>query len=285
MNWKHTKTLLLILLAAVNIFLAFLATNFYSENNFTNDNTAASAAKILEKNGIVVDKAMLSARNDSADVLLCNYDREQYLCAVAALLFGKEADGIYRLPNGIRAETYEGASATIGYDLSLDYTSTELAGKGEVLRGITHSPEAGEVKAEKRMLETLLALPSGSLENAECIKAGVYTFITVDQVENGLPLFGMHCVFGIKEEKIVYANGKHLFCVPEEKYSAPILNRINILFSEKERGVTGTVKDITFCYTLYEDAKTDKMMLVPSYTVTYSNKNVTAINALNKELY
>ena len=38
---------------------------------------------------------------------------------------GEEAEGIYLLPNGIRAETADGKVATLGYDFSLQYVSPD----------------------------------------------------------------------------------------------------------------------------------------------------------------
>lgn len=285
MNWKHTKSFLIILLAAVNVFLFFLASDYYKENNYTSEETASGAAKLLKESGINVSEALLSVKNDTADILTCGYDREEYLCSVAALLFGKEADGIYLLPGGIRAETYEGSSALLNYDMSLSFTSSELIGKEQLLSESAYTPEKKESSADREALERLIALPSGSLDDARCIKAGEYMFIAVEQTENGLPLFDMNCIFGIRDGKIVYASGKHLFSVPEGRQNTQILNRVNILFSEKERGVSGTVKDMALCYTLYEDTATDTMLLVPSYTVTYSDGRTAAINAVSKDLY
>ena len=285
MNWKHTKSFLIILLAAVNVFLFFLASEYYAENNYTSEQTAIGAVRLLSDSDINVSESLLSVKNDNADILICKYDREEYLCSVAALFFGKEADGIYLLPGGIRAETYEGGTALLNYDMSLSFTAPELIGKGQTLSESAYIPEKKDSKAEREALEKLIALPGGSLDNAHCIKSGEYMFITVNQTENGLPLYDMNCIFGIKGEKIVYASGKHLFSVPEEKQDTQILNRVNILFSEKERGVSGTVTDMTLCYTLYEATATGSMLLIPSYAVTYSDGRVSAINAVSKDLY
>ncbi len=285
MNWKHTKTFLMILLFAVNVFLFFLVANYYGEIFSTDDETVGSAVSLLKKGGITVDPKLLDIKTEAADILSCDYDRETYMCAVASLLFGKEADGIYLLPNGMRAETYEGQSALIGYDLSIEFEAAELSGKAKALSDSATPLPAGEAKKALAMLENLIKLPSGTLGDEKCFTAEGCTFITVLQKESGLPLHGMSCVFGIKNEKIVYASGKHFFYMPQDKKSTQILSRINILFSEKERGTTGDVSDITFCYTLYEEPENGKMLFVPSYSITYTGGKESVINAISKELY
>ena len=95
----------------------------------------------------------------------------------------------------------------------------------------------------------------------------------------------MTCVFGIKNGKIVYAGGKHFFGVPEGKEAAQLLDRVNIMFSEKQRGEVGTVSDISLCYTLYEDSQTDRMLFIPSYKITYEDGKTNTVNALSKEKY
>lgn len=285
MNWKQTKTLLLILLVAVNIMLGVYVYGHFKDNYFVGDDVAAEASAILSSSGINVDASLLGGANEYGDILICNYDREEYICLVASILFGKEADGMYLLPDSVRAETLEGEVALIGYDMSLYYSSSEIVGKEAELLTSANAISAADSKKERKMLEQILALPSGSLEGAECKKSGEYVFITVVQTENDIPLFDMDCVFGIKGDNIVYASGKHFFSVPDEKQDTPILDRINIMFSEKSRGTVGTVESITFCYTLYENNLTKTMMLIPSYAVRYADGSVNAVNAISKELY
>ena len=285
MSWKNVKTLLILLLVAVNTVLAVFAFTYFKDANFTSKDTAVSAAEILAKSGIEVSPELLSVKNDAVDILSCEYTRETYLSLVASFLFGKEADGIYLLPNGIQAETLEGESILLGYDMSISFTAEAL---DESIYDALHKATKTDpelAKGARKSLETLIAMPSGSLENAVCKSYGDYVFITVEQQENKLPIYNMSCVFGLKNEKIVYASGKHFFGVPETKESEQLLDRVNILFSEKERGMQGTVTDISLCYTLYEDASNNRMLLIPSYLVTYADRSSNAVNAINKEKY
>lgn len=283
-NWSSTKTLLLVLLVAVNLLLGVYVYNHFKDNYFIGEDVAAEASEILKKSNIKVDASLLDGFNEDGDVLICSYEREDYVMLVASLLLGKEADGMYVLPHGVRAETFESETAVIGYDMSISFVSKELSDIDGLLGGASPQSDS-ECKNERKTLERVLALPSGSLDGAECKKNGEYVFITVCQEENDIPLYGMDCVFGMHGEKIIYAKGKHLFCVPEEKQDTPILDRINIMFSEKSRGAEGEVVSITFCYTLYESSASKTMMLIPSYAVRYADGTVHAVNAVSKDLY
>ena len=284
MNWNSTKTLLLVLLVAVNLLLGVYVFNHFKDNYFVGEDVAAEASEILGKSNISVDASLLSGFNEDGDILLCSYERESYVSLVAALLLGKEADGMYMLPSGVRAETFEGEAATVGYDMSVSFVSSGIPNPEETIEKAV-ATGISDCKTEQKALERILALPSGSLDGAECKKSDEYVFITVNQAENGIPLYGMTCIFGMQGEKIVYAEGKHLFCIPNEKLDTPILDRINIMFSEKSRGVEGKVESITFCYTLYESSAEKTVMLIPSYAVKYADGTMHAVNAVSKELY
>ncbi len=285
MSWKNVKNFLIILLVAVNILLLVFVYNYFMASRYTTSETAEVASDVLKQSGIYVDEELLAVENDSADTLLCTYDREHYLALVASLLFGKEADGIYMLPSGIRAETLDGESVSLGYDMSIDYTRASHT--NEINQALANSKKAAseDTKAARELLEELIALPFGALDSAECTSYGEYTFITAVQTENGLPIYDMTCRFGIHGGKIVYAHGKHFFGVPEQKESTQLLNRVNIMFSEKERGEVGRVTDISLCYTLYEDSQNHSMMYIPSYRIVYEDGKINAVNAISKEKY
>ncbi len=286
MSWKSIKNLLLLLLTAVNLLLFFFAYTYYQKREFTDTDTAKQAAEILEKGGISVPYTLLAVQNDTADMLRCSYDREEYLCYAAALLFGEEAEGIYLLPEGIRAETRSGKVADLGNDFYLRYVDPSM-GDGELQATLARAKVLAEqdCSVHKEALEALLALPAGALADTPCLHAGNYSFLTVTQTENSIPLYGMRCSFGFAGDKLIYAEGKYCFSIPEEKSSEPLLNRTNILYSEKERGKTGRITEINLCYTLYEDAQNGALLFVPAYALTYADGGSTAVSAISGEAY
>ncbi len=284
MSWKQVKNFLLLLLAAVNLLLFYFVYRDYKISNYTDAVTVKRATAILADSGITVSDTQLTVANDTADTLSCSYDREEYLCYVAALLFGEEAEGIYLLPDGIRAETAAGKVLTLGYDFSLRYIAPG-ADEKRMEAALQSAKESESCTAEKNALEELLALPVGALKSTPCVHADGYTFITVTQSENGIPLYGMCCTFGFSGETLLYADGKYCFAMPTVKTGEPLLSRIHILFSEKERGRTGQITEIALCYALYEDAQNDSLLFVPAYALTYADGEQIAVSAISGNVY
>lgn len=285
MSWKSVKNILILLLVAVNILLAVFAYNYYTGSRFTDGDTAEKAVTVLEKSGINVSSELLSVKNDTAQALYTSYDRENYVCLVANVLFGKEADGIYMLPDGVRAQTLEGETAYIGYDMSLEFYAAGEKDKVAAALSNAKAVSGDSSKNARTFLENTLSLESGSIKESSCKASGDFVFITMDQTQRGLSLYGMECVFGVRGEKIVCAIGKYFFGAPTGEKIAQLLNRVNILFSEKERGMTGTLCDIELCYTLYEDEESELMLFIPSYALTYADGTVRAVNGVSKKLY
>lgn len=277
MSWKSVKNLLILVLIAVNAFLAIFVYKYYKDTLFTDDETARGVSSILEKSGIIVSEELISVKNDTADTLFSEYDREEYVCLAAAMLFGREADSIYLLPDGVLAETEDGRKLSLGYDMSIDYACD---GASEAL---ALADKGGDAKAVCELIESKFALEKGTVKEEDCLFSGEYTFVKVTQREEGIPLFGMECTFGVKGEEIVYANGKHFFSVPLSSESTPLLDRANVLLSERDSGVSGEIEEIELCYTLYEDGEV--MMYVPSYRLCYSDSGERVINAISKKIY
>ncbi len=282
MNWKYVKTLLIVLLVAVNCLLGHLVYNAYSETAFTDAETAKGAAEVLKKSGINVSESMLSVKNDEAKSLVTVYDREDYLLSAAAFLLGEEPIGAFLVPSGIRAENSLGETVFVGNDLSVHYVSTSIDENMPLGQPIENEDELVSARA---LFASLLGYDKDAFDGVAVLKSGDLYLLTVSQEESGIPLYGYDCTFGISDGKIVYASGKHFFGSFEESDEAPLLNRTNILLSEKARGITGTVEKIRLCYVLYEDTKQHLLRLVPAYAVSYTDKRTSIINALDSSLF
>ncbi len=282
MNWKYVKALLIVLLLSVNVLLGYLIYSSYSETAFTDELTALRAERLLEKSGIYVDGSMLAVKNDEAKTLSADYQREDYLLSVAAFMLGKEPQGAFLLPNGVRAESADGESVFVGSDMTVHFAAVGIDENTLVGRPVTNEEEAEGARAD---FAALLGYSTETLANSVILKSGDIYLVTLSQSEEGIPLYGCECTFGIKDGRLVYASGKHFFGVPREESKSPLLNRVNILFSEKARGKTGTVVSISLCYALYEDAKLGKIYLSPAYEVRYTDGTTSIINAKSAEIF
>lgn len=281
MNWKYVKTLLIVLLLAVNCMLGYLAYNAYSETAFTDLSTAESTVRVLAEGGIKVSADMLAVKNDSAKTFVGEYSREDYLLSVAAFLLGEEPNGIFLLPSGIIAEGSSGKTVLLHNDLSVHYAAADEEEQTDILP----LTDEEELKNARELFASLLGYNKEAFGGMPVEKRGEMLLLSVSQSEGGIPLFGYDCTFGVKDGKIVFADGKHFFGEFAEDGEAPLLNRTNILLSEKARGSVGTVEKIELCYVLYEDTKQDLLRLIPAYSVSYADGNTSIINALDASLF
>lgn len=284
MNWKHVKNLFLLLLIAVNLLLFYFVYSDYSETAFTDPVTAERAAALLRADGITVSETLLAEKNDTAKTLSVPYDREQYLLTAAAVLLGRSPDGIYLLPNGIRAETEDGEAVLLLNDLTVSYEAKDSIAAKDAYQQARSPRTEEEEKAAVKAFSALLALPEETVQTAHISAKDGFTFLTLTQSADGIPLAGITCTFGMREGRLVYAAGRHFFGAPQKSEETPLLNRVNILLKERERGTRGTVKSISLCYALYEATESGSLLFVPAYTVTYADGSVSTVNAVSGDI-
>lgn len=285
MSWRNVKTLLLVLLVAANLFLFSVVRTYYKDRAYTDTQTAEEAVSLLAKSDLLVRGDLLAVRSDTAAQYACAYDRENYLCLTAMLFFGREADGIYLLPDGIRAECRDGSVAVLGNDLSLFYLhgGTDESTVREALAAA--HPAMPEADGVRERLQSLLLLTDAQLSALDYTVYRDFLFVTVTETLDGLPLYGMTCTFGFSGETLVFAEGKYFFDRPAKEEDAPLLSRIHILFSEKERGRTGEVTDFSLCLVPYEDTESGRLLFLPAYTVSFSDGTNCTVNALDGTPY
>ena len=286
MNWKHVKNLFLLLLVFVNVLLGIFVYKNYRETAFTDSLTAERTAELLRRDGIYVSETLLAAKNDEADTLSVPYDREEYLLTAAAFLLGGTPDGIYLLPNGIRAETAGGESVLLGNDLSVSFFAKD---GGEAVRAelqknriLPHTEE--EAREILPRFATLLSLSQNEVESGVLVKGDGVWLLTLTQTADGIPLADFTCTFGMQGDRLVYAEGRHFFGAPTEREEAPLLNRVNILLKEREDGVRGTVMDVSLCYALFEETERGALLFIPAYRITYADGNVSTRSAISGDI-
>ena len=285
MNWKNIKTFLIILLLAVDLLLVYFCADYYFSRDYTRRETAEDAAAILAAQGVEVSPDLLAARVDRVPVRTCAYVREDYLRLVVSLLFGKNADGFYLLPGGLRAETAAGDVAVVGKDLSLHFVGAGRDVSAMEAAYAKGSAVTVDISASRTALENLLALPDGGAKNFAATSADGYVFFTLSPTASGIPLCGGDCVFGFVGDRLVYADGSYLFLATGESELEPLLTRANILLSEQRRGAHGKVVSLTLCYAPYEDEAEGTLLLLPAYRVEYADGSASVVNALTGEKY
>lgn len=277
MNWKHVKNIFLLLLLFVNLLLGSFVYGDYRETAFTDSETAARAAALLRADGLRVSEALLAVQNDEAASYHAPYDREEYLMAAATFLLGEAPDSVYLLPHGIRAETEGGAFALLKNDLSVAF-GTPFAAE----RTLSYTEEEGE--AATVAFASLLRLTENELSDAGLQKTEDGWLLTLTQTIGGIPLADATCTFGMTDGKLVYAVGRHFFGAPDAREEAPLLNRVNILLKERERGARGSVVKISLCYALYENTERGLLSFIPAYRLQFANGEAHVVNAISGDI-
>ena len=285
MNWKYVKSFLILLVALADILLLRYCYHYYTTRDYTDRMTAEDAAAILAADGIEVSPDLLAVRADSAPARRCTYTREDYARLVLGLLTDAEIDGIFLLPDGIRAVTAAGDVALLGNDLSLCFTAADRDTDALAAEYAKSYAATADTEAPRRALEALLGLAEGGANGIPATTAGGYVFFTVSAEAGGIPLALDDCVFAYLGTKLVYAKGGYLFLATEALDAEPLLTRVNILLSERRRGATGTVTAVTLCYAPYEDAAESALWLFPAYRVTYADGSVSVVHAQSGEKY
>lgn len=285
MNWKSIKSFLILLVVLVDVLLLRFCYTYYTSRDYTARDTAEDAAAILGESGITVSPDLLAVRADRASARSCTYTREDYARLVLSLLSAADTDGIFLLPDGIRAVTEAGDVALLGNDLSIDFTAAgrdAAAVEAAYAKGYAATADTAAVC---RAFETLLGLPEGGAKNLPATTADSYVFFTVRAEAGGIPLAFDDCVFAYLGTELVYVKGSYLFLATEAGDAEPLLTRVNILLSERRRGAVGEVESITLCYAPYENAAEEMLRLLPAYRVTYADGSVSVVNAQSGEKY
>ena len=70
-NWKNIKTVLIVVLAAVDIFFMLAIASAYRSNYFISENTIADAVQILADDDITVDAEAIPKKIPSPSAYMC----------------------------------------------------------------------------------------------------------------------------------------------------------------------------------------------------------------------
>ena len=174
MNWKYIKSFLILLIVLVDILLVGFCYDSSRARAFPARETAEDAVAVLQAGGIEVSADLLAVRADSAPTRRCAYTREDYARLVFGILCGKDADGFFLLPDGIRAVTADGDAARLGYDFSLEFVA---AGRDVAVIEAAYAKgytATADTEAVRRALETLLGLPEGAAKSFPATTADGY---------------------------------------------------------------------------------------------------------------
>ncbi len=288
MNWKNIKSFLLILLIAVNIFLAFMVKKQSGASGYSAE-ALANVTELLEQNGIYAEKNILTLPTKEMEIVTCTVD-DKYSSTVSKLFLKEEKD-IFTTPTGYSVYGKNGELLKISPSMDIYYSSD----------GIT---EGSLTNAEKKDIEDdavteILSDILLSNENSDfgfkitsiSMSDELYE-VTLVQTLSGHPVRNhrLHCI--IKDSSIVFASGKWCFLPINEKISEHLLDSVNILFveraeigSHKSNTEKHTVEYMEQCYISQTLGKENQLYFMPSWHISWMEDTIpdTFYNALNGE--
>ncbi|MBE6537921.1 MAG: hypothetical protein E7671_00460 [Ruminococcaceae bacterium] len=293
MNWKNIKNFMLILLVAVNVFLAAMLIRQVTLKTYDNE-TVKNARELLSHSGIIADKKFITLSPEPADLYTCNVN-EDYVTGVANRIITSYSD-VFWTPNGASFYGEDGKlEIQNGFDIS--YSSDQFI-----------LPTESGSKMNEKELDKLKGLLSAILGNTseneykfstdEALEFSKTKFIKVTQTLDGLPIenHSLECYF--EDGRLVYLSGRWCFLPTNEKKSAHLLDCVNILFIEKneldaQKSTTTeeypstpspmTVKKANICYLSFFSEEDSALYFIPSWHLEWegSSVNDTYYNALN----
>lgn len=263
MNWNKVKTVMIWILIAANVILAHTLFMRYRNMNYISEEALDSVCGLLAEAGVTIDASVISRRKP--DLYVYESERtDTYQTQTAELLSGSavvrrfmtpaesevtseitmENGDIYRFGRGF-SFSYLHAGED-GAELEAALNSYHTAGT-DVLKTTADARENAIIK----LVTTFLLASAKADEEASNETASVgFAEVTVRfdaeqrwylvsgvQSIDGVPLFGNSIQCIVREGSITPSmiTGTWCFLFSQRRYSSPLYDQLNILFSEKKR--------------------------------------------------
>lgn len=311
MRWQHIKTVMIVILLAVNLWLGGLLINRNLMQNYLDKDVLQNTVEILGRDGILLSVDQLDPGRRDADLFSAPI-LDDYNMAVAEMLADSPAADVFPTPSGgIRVLTETGETLVLDEGFGLFYLPSgqerdvvaQLRGR-LLTEGNAVSPGSFGLRELRRAVESLLS-ESVSGETASPARAqteivlahrlGEYTLIRCRQTVDGREILGhvLDCLFA-GDGTLLCLDGNWSFLPLSGNYSAPLYDQINILFMEKaavdvlrERGdVQGalTLASLDLCYVLCHaeeaDSRGDGVYYSPAWRICYTDGTERIYNAI-----
>ncbi len=314
MRWNHIKTVTICLLLLVNVWLIFLLAQRHLERTSPDADVLQNTVEILARDGIILTADQLSRTRPDADIYAAVM-RADYYEAAAALFSTSPIDNVFPTPRGVRILTKAGDSLNFGSDDSVSYLrggenrddmvklAEQIPAQGEKL-----APGSLKLRKLRQNLKDLLEAYVGSsgtvavgsrLAFDEIYRMDDRYFVRCSQTVDGRLLLD-HRVDAVcsAEGELLFLDGTWSFLSLVRNYSAPLYDRINILFIEKdtvaelraegETAASLTLESLTICYVPVSAAEADSgdraVYFSPAWRIAYTDGTVRVYHGITGEL-
>lgn len=314
MRWNHIKTVTICLLLVVNVWLIILLAQRHAEQTYPDADALQNAVEILAGDGIYLTVDQINQARLDADIYEAIL-REDYYEMAAGLLSTSPIDNVFPTPQGVRILTESGDSLSFGADHSVSYLRGGL-NRRDMTDLVEQIPLEGEklslgslkLRGVKQHLKSLLethvegsggAAVGTHLAFDEIYRMGDYYLVRCSQTVDGRLLLD-HWVNALcsAEGDLLFLDGTWSFLSLVRNYSAPLYDRINILFIEKavvaelraerEAAESLTLESLSLCYVPAFTAETDSgeraVYFSPAWRIAYTDGTVRVYHGVTGEL-
>ncbi len=314
MRWNHIKTVMIIILLIVNIWLIYLIAGRYMTREFLDGDVIRDTIEILGRSNVYISEDQIDVRKRDADIYTA-LRGENYFTDVVACFTDSSVDEMLPTPGGMRLVAESGDSFLLGEDFSVTYYAAEwdrtalselcarAAAEGERI-----SPDGFAFGRAKREIRRLLegGVSAAGVVSVSHMRAEItevrhfdgYYLVQCRQTLDGMPL-GTNAVSCLCDEKgnMFRLDGVWSFCPPTGSYSAQLYDQINILFIEK--AVLDELRDagaqdggihldsLRLCYVINtaEDGEGGtRVFYSPAWQISYTDGSERIYSAVTGEL-
>lgn len=272
MNSSKIKNLLIILLAAVNLFLLVNILSAKSADSYLSDEMLDASVSALAAKEIYIDKHQIPAQRYSQNVILMNSSHNVRLNSANSFLGDVVAE--YSLPDGA---TFQSSDAYVSFfdDGHVEYG---LLGNRDAPTPTTLTLPDTLAAAERGVLKNVKAVFDKIKTNSNFDKLtyrvlgqlsqdGTKT-VFVDLMYDNLRLNDGVVVMVFDNGILTYLSGKYLFDAVEAAYSQDYIDAPNALFLLDEKDII--IDEIQMIYYPVKSDE-DKYFLIPSWKIDYDD--------------
>lgn len=308
MDLKRIKTVMIVILLAINAFLIYNIASDYFEKNYIDDATLQNTAQILSRSGIDIDLSCVPSKKLTSSIYE-SFFLDDYNEKAAVLLSGSEIENAFSVPDGMRFVAKNGDQIEFSDRFGVVFTSaeanryiafSEIISSAFAMESLPVDKDDAVVARLKDLLSSDASPTVGYAKmDVSCtgnyfVESTGYRILKFTQTMDKVPVYG-HDVFCVIEgEKLIYMEGIWSFLPTDAKYSSQLYDQVNILFMEKKSidqiradrekaGIEVQTEyrvekvDSVYC-TYFNDGKTG-VYFIPAWRITYDDGSESVYDA------
>lgn len=303
MRWNVIKTVMIVLLAVVNICLAVSVIISYRNINYINADVKREAIELLADGGLFVSEDKVPDKKPRYNVIECEYS-EGYSDEYLNYLTGGLEYSSYVIPSGEIRYFINDTSDIFeySYPFGLRYKRGGIEPDLNVF-DTAESNQSKHKEAEKAVRQFIYPNSSAyergksemDIELTELYSGGGMYRAFFYQTYSQKIIAGTKTEAVIDGGKVIYLSGSLIFPNDVNRYSTDLYDQINILFLEKRRiaeenengaeAVNVTVDSMKCGYIITWNNKMTKYYLIPAWIVKYNGGNAIIRNAVIGDIY